>query len=50
MEHIFTLSRWLDYVFGICKPDQRIGKRGSRCVCPYSKFHSKLSILILRRI
>ena len=24
-------ERWLEYVFGICKPDQRIGKRGSRC-------------------
>ena len=23
-------GRWLEYVFGICKPDQRIGKRGSR--------------------
>jgi hypothetical protein len=23
-------DRWLDYVFGICKPDQRIGQRGSR--------------------
>jgi hypothetical protein len=22
---------WLEYVFGICPPDQRIGKRGSRC-------------------
>jgi hypothetical protein len=24
-------EKWLDYIFGICKPDQRIGKRGSRC-------------------
>jgi hypothetical protein len=23
-------EKWLDYLFGICKPDQRIGKRGSR--------------------
>jgi hypothetical protein len=23
-------ERWLEYVFGICKADQRIGKRGSR--------------------
>jgi hypothetical protein len=23
---------WLEYVFGICKPDQRMGKRGSRCI------------------
>jgi hypothetical protein len=23
-------EQWLDHVFGICKPDQRIGKRGSR--------------------
>jgi hypothetical protein len=23
-------EKWLDHVFGICKPDQRIGKRGSR--------------------
>ena len=22
---------WLEYVFGICPPDQRVGKRGSRC-------------------
>jgi hypothetical protein len=22
---------WLEYIFGICSPDQRIGKRGSRC-------------------
>ena len=21
---------WLEYIFGICKPDQRVGKRGSR--------------------
>ncbi len=21
---------WIDYLFGICRPDQRIGKRGSR--------------------
>ena len=21
---------WLEYIFGICQPDQRIGKRGSR--------------------
>jgi hypothetical protein len=26
-------DKWLDYIFGICKPDQRIGKRGSRCLC-----------------
>jgi hypothetical protein len=25
---------WLEYVFGICKPDQRIGRRGSRCGRP----------------
>jgi hypothetical protein len=24
-------ERWLEYVFGICRPDGRIGKRGSRC-------------------
>jgi hypothetical protein len=23
-------EKWLNYIFGICKPDQRIGKRGSR--------------------
>ncbi len=23
-------EKWLEHVFGICKPDQRIGKRGSR--------------------
>ena len=23
-------EKWLDYIFGICRPDQRIGKRGSR--------------------
>jgi hypothetical protein len=23
---------WLEYLFGICKPDQRNGKRGSRCL------------------
>jgi coenzyme F420-reducing hydrogenase alpha subunit len=23
-------EKWLEYVFGICKPDGRIGKRGSR--------------------
>ncbi len=22
---------WLEYIFGLCSPDQRIGKRGSRC-------------------
>jgi hypothetical protein len=22
---------WLEYVFGICKPDRRTGRRGSRC-------------------
>ena len=21
---------WLEYIFGICKPDQRVGKLGSR--------------------
>ena len=29
--HTHAHTRWLEYVFGICKPDQRIGKRGSRC-------------------
>ncbi len=24
-------EEWLDYIFGICKPDRRIGKQGSRC-------------------
>ncbi len=33
-----ALTRWLDYVFGICKPDQRIGKRGSRCRYPLLGF------------
>ncbi len=23
---------WLEYVFGICEPDRRMGKHGSRCV------------------
>jgi hypothetical protein len=23
-------AKWLEYVFGICKADQRLGKRGSR--------------------
>jgi hypothetical protein len=23
-------EKWLEYVFGICRPDGRIGKRGSR--------------------
>ena len=23
-------AMWLEYIFGICKPDQRIGQRGSR--------------------
>ncbi len=23
---------WMEYIFGICKPDGRVGKRGSRCV------------------
>ena len=23
---------WLEYIFGICKPDRRVGKLGSRCV------------------
>jgi hypothetical protein len=22
---------WIEYIFGICKPDGRVGKRGSRC-------------------
>ena len=26
-----TKEKWLEYVFGICKPDGRIGKAGSRC-------------------
>jgi hypothetical protein len=25
---------WLEYIFGICSPDQRIGKSGSRCQVP----------------
>jgi hypothetical protein len=30
---------WLEYIFGICRPDQRIGKRGSRWpVFLYRKF------------
>ena len=23
---------WMEYIFGICKPDGRVGKTGSRCV------------------
>ena len=34
-------ERWLEYVFGICKPDQRIGKRGSRC-CALLPIHRVL--------
>jgi hypothetical protein len=30
-EAVSERQRFLEYVFGICKPDQRIGKRGSRC-------------------
>ncbi len=31
MRTIFsTREVWLEYVFGICRPDQRMGKRGSR--------------------
>jgi hypothetical protein len=30
----YKQTRWLDYIFGICKPDQRIGKRGSRYSLP----------------
>ena len=25
---------WLEYIFGICKPDARIGKKGSRSAPP----------------
>ena len=33
-----TKEKWLEYVFGICKPDGRIGKAGSRCAArPCSK-------------
>jgi hypothetical protein len=28
---VLAREEWLDYVFGICKPDRRIGKQGSRC-------------------
>jgi hypothetical protein len=24
-------EEWLEYLFGICKPDRRNGKQGSRC-------------------
>jgi hypothetical protein len=31
---VSSSDAWLEYLFGICKPDQRTGKRGSRCLEP----------------
>lgn len=31
---------WLEYFLGICKPNGRLGKQGSRC-CPDDAFHSR---------
>lgn len=30
---------WLEYLFGICKPDRRNGKRGNRCDCYQFSWH-----------
>jgi hypothetical protein len=30
---VLEREEWLDYFFGICKPDRRNGKQGSRCWC-----------------
>ena len=34
--HTIVSSRevWLEYIFGICSPDKRVGKRGSRFLAP----------------
>jgi hypothetical protein len=32
---VSSLGIWLEYMFGICDADQRLGKRGSRCSVPY---------------
>ncbi len=35
---------WLEYVFGICQPDGRLGKRGSRCC---TSFHDSLNVSLI---
>ena len=43
---------WLEFIFGICSPDQRIGKRGSRCWMPPARLRllqlGLLSVFLFR--
>ena len=41
-------ERWLEYVFGICRPDGRIGKRGSRYAMPNSFMYSIIYALTMQ--
>mmetsp|Transcript_53366 Transcript_53366/g.111374 ORF Transcript_53366/g.111374 Transcript_53366/m.111374 type:complete len:210 (+) Transcript_53366:1654-2283(+) len=36
---------WMEHIFGICKPDGRIGKMGSRLVHPQSRFMQVILLL-----
>ena len=44
------MARLLEKVFGICEPDPKVGKEGSKVIHPQSNFHTGFQVALLQML